>query len=60
MTQTYKKSLEENATNEAISNVTLEDIIQDQKAAANYEFDKELSEETLDDIFIDEEENEYF
>ena len=60
MTQTYKKSLEENATNEAISNVTLEVIIQDQKAAANYEFDKELSEETLDDIFIDEEENEYF
>lgn len=60
MTQTYKKSLEENAANEATSKVTLEDIIQDQKAAANYEFDKELSEETLDDIIIDEGEDEYF
>ena len=49
ITQSYRKSLEQQATNNAISELTLEDIVNEQRAG-NYAFDQELDNETLVDV----------
>lgn len=58
----YRTSVEQQATDESTANYSIHDIIQDQANAANQEFDKELAEETLEDLFMGEEddENPYF
>lgn len=53
ITETYKTSVEKQATDKATSSVTLEDIISDISSAQNNDFDKELENDTLDDVFID-------
>lgn len=58
--QSYKRSVEQSAADNATSTVTLEDIIADQTSAANHELDEELAAETLDDIVIEDEDDEYF
>lgn len=60
ISQAYRNSLEQNAAEEATSKTSIEDIIKDQTAAANREFDEELANETLEDIVIGDEEDEYF
>ena len=53
ITETYKTSVEKQAADKATSSVTLEDIISDISSAQNNDFDKELENDTLDDVFID-------
>lgn len=50
----YRDSLEQQATEEATSTLSLKDIISDASSAANSELDDELSRDTLDDIDWDE------
>lgn len=61
ITTSYKSSLEQKATDDAVSNLSLEDIINNHTPGANADFDKDLAEETLDDIELEEpEEDDYF
>lgn len=60
ITQSYKNSVEQKAENDAVSSISLQDIIQDHARAENHELDSELAQETLDDIVIGEDEDEYF
>jgi hypothetical protein len=60
ITDAYKKSVEQKATDEAISSVSLEDIIKDQATAANADLDSELAQDTLEDAVIEGDDDEYF
>ena len=59
ITQSYRKSLEQQATNNAISELTLEDIVNEQRAG-NYAFDQELDNETLVDVPMGDDDDDYF
>lgn len=56
----YKRSVEQSAADDSIAQYSITDIIKDQANAANYAFDKELEGETLEDLVIDEDDDEYF
>lgn len=53
----YKESLEQQASTEATSTLSIEEIISDNSSGANTEFDAELGQDTLDDMdFSDDDE----
>ena len=57
--ESYHRKVEEQATGKATSEFTLEDIVNEQRAG-NVQFDKELDDETLIDVSMEDEEDEYF
>jgi hypothetical protein len=57
--ESYHRKVEEQATDQAIGNFTLEDIVNEQRAG-NAQFDNELDTETLVDVSMGDEEDEYF
>ena len=57
--ESYHRKVEEQATDQAIGNFTLEDIVNEQRAG-NVQFDSELDTETLVDVSMGDEEDEYF
>lgn len=60
ISEAYKNSLEQDATDQATAALPLEDIIADHTAAANHELDSELAQQTLEDIVIDDDDDGYF
>lgn len=57
--ESYHRQVEEQATDHATSLVTLEDIVNEQRAG-NSQFDRELEAETLIDVNMGDDEDEYF
>ena len=60
ITDAYKQRLENQTAEKAISEISISDIVADQQRAANAEFDDELAQETLDDIDMGGDDDEYF
>lgn len=61
ITETYKRSIEEQATSAATSTVSIQDLIDNNVEGSNTELDAELAQQTLDDIDIgDDNDDEYF
>ena len=58
ITQSYKNSLEEKAADDAAKALSIDDIINEQ-VAGNAAFDTELEAETLDDIFVEDEDDNF-
>ena len=58
--QQYRNNIEQNTADQAIASVSLDDLIADTAMAANHALDAELAQETLEDIAIEEDEDEYF
>lgn len=57
--ESYHRKVEEQAAGQATAEFTLEDIVNEQRAG-NTQFDNELENETLVDVSMDDEEDEYF
>ncbi len=49
----YRESLEQQASEEATSTLSIDEIISDNASGENHEFDAELGQDTLDDIVLD-------
>lgn len=52
--QQYKRSVEEQAAEQATSDISIQDLIENNGQGENHKLDEELGAETLDDIVIDE------
>jgi hypothetical protein len=58
MRASYQASVEQQATDSATSALSIQDIIDEQRAG-NAEFDSELEAETLDDLVIEDEDDNF-
>ena len=60
ISQNYKNNVEQEATDEATSKVSIDDIIKNTKALENKELDEEVSSDDLEDLEIEDDDDDLF